>query len=54
MHDVIIKNGLVVDGLGNEPRETDVAIDHGKIVSVGSTSKKAKKEIDAKNHLVTP
>ena len=54
MHDVIIKNGLVVDGLGNEPRETDVAIDHGKIVSVGSISKKAKKEIDAKNHLVTP
>ena len=54
MYDVIIKNGLVVDGLGNEPRETDIVIDRGKIVSVGSSSKKAKKEIDAKNHLVTP
>ena len=54
MHDVIIKNGLVVDGLGTEPRETDVVIDGGKIVSVGSSTKRAKKEIDAKNHLVTP
>ena len=54
MYDVIIKNGLVVDGLGNEPRETDIVIDRGKIVSVGSSSKKVKKEIDAKNHLVTP
>ena len=43
MYDVIIKNGLVVDGLGNEPRETDIVIDRGKIVSVGSSSKKAKR-----------
>ena len=54
MHDVIIKNGLVVDGVGSEPKEANVVIDGEKIVAVGSSVKKAKKEIDARNHLVTP
>ena len=48
MHDVVIKNGLVVDGFGTEPRETDVVIDGGKIVSVGSSTKKLKKRLTRK------
>ena len=52
--DLIIRNGLVIDGLGNEPFEAHVAISGGKIVSVGQEMPNAKEQLDAKGMLVTP
>lgn len=53
-HDLIIRNGTVVDGTGTEPREVDVAISDGRIIEVGKVSGQGKEEIDARGLLVTP
>ena len=53
-HDLVIRNGTVVDGTGNEPFEGDVAIDGGEISAVGEVSGKGREEIDAAGHAVTP
>jgi len=52
--DIVITDGLVVDGLGNEPFEANVVIKDGKIVSVGPDLPKAREEISAKGKIVTP
>jgi N-acyl-D-aspartate/D-glutamate deacylase len=54
MHDLVIRGGLVVDGLGGEPREADVAISGGRITAVGEAAGRGAEEIDAKGLLVTP
>ncbi len=53
-HDLVIRNGTVVDGTGKPKRLADVAIDGGVITEVGSVSGKGRREIDAKGLLVTP
>ena len=52
--DVVIRNGLVVDGTGAEPRRADVAIKDGLIAAVGEVKGKGAEEIDANGLLVTP
>jgi N-acyl-D-amino-acid deacylase len=54
MHDLVIRNGLVIDGTGAPRREGDVAIDGGRITAVGRVSTRGKREVDARHHLVTP
>lgn len=54
MHDLIIKNGTVVDGSGQPAKQADVAIKDGRIAAVGSNLGAAKKEIDAHGLLVAP
>jgi len=54
LHDVVIRNGKIVDGSGTKPFMGDVAIDDGKISLVGTIVSSGKKEIDAKGNLVTP
>ncbi len=53
-YDLLIKNGKVVDGSGSPGFHADVAINDGKIVSIGRINEKAKKTIDAEGHVVTP
>ena len=53
--DLIIRNGLVVDGTGAPAKHADVAIKDGKILAVGeSLDFSAQKTIDASGRLVTP
>lgn len=52
--DLVIRNGLVVDGTGSEPVQADVAIAADRIVLVGAVSEKGHAEIDAKGLVVTP
>ena len=54
MHDIIIRNGTIIDGTGADRFEADIAIKNGKIVSVGELVGEAHQEIDARGKLVTP
>jgi N-acyl-D-amino-acid deacylase len=53
-YDLVIRNGLVVDGSGAERREADVAIADGRIAAIGKVSGAGTEEIDARGKLVTP
>ncbi|MDA8608044.1 amidohydrolase family protein [Gammaproteobacteria bacterium] len=53
-HDLIIRNGKIIDGSGKKPFFGDIAIDGGKITSVGKIENSGKEEFDAKGNLVTP
>lgn len=53
-HDVVIRNGSVVDGTGAAARRADVAIADGKIVEIGTVSGRARKTIDAGDCVVAP
>ena len=52
--DLVIRNGLVVDGTGAPPRRADVAIDGELIVAVGEDVGRGAREIDADGLMVTP
>ncbi len=53
--DLIIRNGMVVDGTGGPARRADVAIKGDRIVAVEpSIPGKAAREIDARDRIVTP
>ncbi len=54
MHDIIIRNGKVIDGSGAPAFAGDIAIKDGLITQVGEVSGEAHQEIDAKGLLVTP
>ena len=55
MHDIVIKNGTLVDGTGSPPVSGDVAIRDGRIAAVGgSINGEARRTIDADGALVTP
>ena len=53
-HDLIIRNGNIVDGLGRTPVIGDIAIEENRIVAIGSVSGKGKRELDADGLVVTP
>jgi N-acyl-D-aspartate/D-glutamate deacylase len=53
-HDLVIRGGLVADGLGGEPVAADVAVDASTIVAVGPVAGRGREEIDAAGLLVTP
>ena len=53
-HDLVIRNGSVVDGTGAEPINADVAIDGDRITAVGEVEARGHRELDADGRLVTP
>ena len=53
-YDLIIRNGTIVDGTGQDRFTGDIAIKDGLIAQVGEVSGDAAEEIDAQGHLVTP
>src|SRR5262249_10888407 len=54
MHDLVVRDGTLVDGTGSPPRVGDVAIDGDRMTHVGATAGPARREIDARRLLVTP
>ena len=54
MHDLVIRNGKIVDGTGAPAFVGDLAIDGDKISAVGGEISEGKREIDAKGLLVAP
>ena len=53
-YDLIIRNGRIIDGTGAAEVRGDLAIEDGCIAAVGSAPGKARREIDAGGHCVTP
>lgn len=53
-HDLVIRGGMVVDGLGGAPYPADLAIDAGRIAEIGEVSASGRQEIDAGGAIVTP
>jgi len=53
-YDLVIRNGLVVDGTGGAPFEADVGIEDGRISAIGKGLARGTEEIDGRDKLVTP
>jgi N-acyl-D-aspartate/D-glutamate deacylase len=53
-HDLVIRNGTIIDGSGKASFEGDVAVTKGRIAAVGKVTGQGAEEIDAKGMLVTP
>jgi N-acyl-D-aspartate/D-glutamate deacylase len=54
VHDLVIRNGTVVDGRGGPPVLADVAVDDGRITAVGVVDAPGREELDARGLAVTP
>lgn len=54
MHDLVIRNGTVIDGTGTSGFTADIAISGERITAVGDVSDAAYQTIDATDKLVTP
>jgi N-acyl-D-aspartate/D-glutamate deacylase len=53
-HDLIVKNGVVIDGTGAARREADIAVKDGRIVEIGKIGDGAVQTIDAEGRVVAP
>ena len=55
-YDIIFKNGVIVDGLGNEPYKADIGIKRSKIVKLEQniSSDLSKQVIDVSNRIISP
>src|ERR1700716_1649740 len=53
-YDLVIKNGVVIDGSGLPRYRADVGVRHGKIVTIGRINERAREVIDADGHGVAP
>src|SRR5262249_35480018 len=53
-HDLVIKNGTVIDGTGAARYQADVAIAGGKVAEIGKIKEAARRTIDADGLVVAP
>ena len=54
MYDLLITNGLIIDGTGSAPYRADVAVSQGDIVAIGSLPGTAQHTLDAAGLVVAP
>jgi N-acyl-D-aspartate/D-glutamate deacylase len=52
--DLVIKNGVVIDGSGLPRYRADVGVRNGRIASIGRIRERAREVIDAEGHVVAP
>jgi N-acyl-D-amino-acid deacylase len=53
-YDLVIKNGMVIDGSGLPRYRADVGVRHGRIVTIGRIREGAREVIDADGQVVAP
>lgn len=53
-HNIVIRNGNIVDGTGADPYIGDIAIDGNTITAIGKVDEKGEQEIDASGNAVMP
>ena len=54
MHDLVIRNALLVDGLGNPPRHGSLAVAGGRIAAVGGDVGAGRQSVDAEGLALAP
>jgi N-acyl-D-aspartate/D-glutamate deacylase len=54
LYDLVIKNGVVIDGSGLPRYRADVGVRHGKIVTIGRIRERAREVLDADGQVVAP
>lgn len=55
MHDILIKNGTIFDGTGDDRFEADIAVNDGQITEIGDLSgDSARETVDARGMYVSP
>ena len=53
-YDLVVKNGMLIDGSGMPRYRADIGVRSGKIATIGRISEPAEETIDADGHVVTP
>jgi N-acyl-D-aspartate/D-glutamate deacylase len=53
-YDLVVKNGMLIDGSGMPRYRADIGVSSGKIATIGRISEPADETIDADGHVVTP
>src|SRR5687768_3059657 len=53
-YDLVVKNGVVIDGSGLPRYRADVGVRHGRIVTIGRIREGAREVLDAEGHVVAP
>ena len=53
-YDLIVKNGMIVDGSGLPRFRGDIGVKDGKIAEIGRIASTAMETLDAEGHVVTP
>ncbi len=53
-YDVVVRNGRLLDGLGNPWMRADLAVKDGRIARIGSIDGRGRREIDARDRYVSP
>jgi N-acyl-D-aspartate/D-glutamate deacylase len=53
-YDLVIRNGVVIDGSGLPRYRADVGVRHGRIVTIGRIRERAREVIDADGQVVAP
>src|SRR5262245_31280215 len=53
-YDLLVKNGVVIDGSGLPRFRADVGVKNGRIASIGRIRESAKETFDAEGHIVAP
>ncbi|MBV8165614.1 MAG: amidohydrolase family protein, partial [Alphaproteobacteria bacterium] len=54
MHDLVIENASVIDGLGTPARKSSLAVKDGRIAAIGDDLGAAKERVDATGQVLTP
>src|SRR5215510_799960 len=54
MHDLVIRNALLLDGLGSAPARGDLGISRGKILETGKAKEQYRETIDADGLALMP
>ena len=53
-YDLVVRNGLIVDGSGMASFKADLGVVGGRIAKIGRIAERGREEIDAEGHIVTP
>ncbi len=53
-YDLIVRNGMIVDGSGLPRFRGDIGVKDGKIAEIGRITSSAKETVDAEGHVVSP
>ena len=54
MHDLVIRQGTVIDGTGRDRSRADIALAGGRISAIGNDIGPGRRELDAEGMIVTP